>query len=189
MIVMVLAVNFVFWRPLVAWSERFRNEQTEAIEQPRILMLDTCAARTSPICSAAACAPSRSAWSARRIFGTADRAAGRQSDATSMRATPFSASSSARPRSLGAWAALAYVSRAPIGLDQFPHAFSLGAVTFGRVVIVVVVWTLIWVPVGVGIGIHPRLARSHNRSCRSWRSSPRISCFRSLPLLHRHASA
>ena len=41
MIVMVLGVNFVFWRPMVAWSEKFRNEQTEAAEQPRSIMLDT----------------------------------------------------------------------------------------------------------------------------------------------------
>ena len=41
MIVMVLGVNFVFWRPLVAWSEKFRNEQSEAAEQPRSIMLDT----------------------------------------------------------------------------------------------------------------------------------------------------
>ena len=41
MIVMVVGVNFLFWRPLVAWSEKFRNEQTEAAEQPRSLLLDT----------------------------------------------------------------------------------------------------------------------------------------------------
>src|ERR1700722_20081619 len=32
MIVMVIAVNVVFWRPLVAWSERYRYETTEAAE-------------------------------------------------------------------------------------------------------------------------------------------------------------
>ena len=46
-----------------------------------------------------------------------------------------------------------------IGLDAFPHAFWLGAITFVRVVIVVVVSTLIWVPIGVKIGLSPRLAR------------------------------
>ena len=40
MIVMVLGVNFVFWRPMVAWSERFRIEQSEAAEQPKSLVLD-----------------------------------------------------------------------------------------------------------------------------------------------------
>ncbi len=40
MIVMILAVNVVFWRPLVAYAERFRLEQTEASQKPRSLVLD-----------------------------------------------------------------------------------------------------------------------------------------------------
>ncbi len=40
MIVMILAVNVVFWRPLVAYAERFRLEQTEASQKPKSLVLD-----------------------------------------------------------------------------------------------------------------------------------------------------
>src|SRR5580700_10874918 len=39
MIVMILAVNVLFWRPLVAYAERFRLEQTEATQKPRSLVL------------------------------------------------------------------------------------------------------------------------------------------------------
>jgi NitT/TauT family transport system permease protein len=39
MILMILAVNVVFWRPLVAYAERFRLEQTEAATKPRSLVL------------------------------------------------------------------------------------------------------------------------------------------------------
>src|ERR1700729_2760705 len=39
MIVMILAVNVVFWRPLVAYVERFRLQQTEAVHKPRSLVL------------------------------------------------------------------------------------------------------------------------------------------------------
>ena len=39
MIIMILAVNFVFWRPLVATAERFRLEQTEASQKPRSIVL------------------------------------------------------------------------------------------------------------------------------------------------------
>ena len=41
MIVMILAVNVVFWRPLIAYVERFRLEQTEASQMPRSVVLDT----------------------------------------------------------------------------------------------------------------------------------------------------
>jgi NitT/TauT family transport system permease protein len=39
MIVVILAVNALFWRPLTAWSERFRIEESEAIEAPRRVTL------------------------------------------------------------------------------------------------------------------------------------------------------
>ena len=40
MIIVVVGVNVLFFRPLVAWSERFKNEQSEASEVPRSLVLD-----------------------------------------------------------------------------------------------------------------------------------------------------
>ena len=40
MIVLVIGVNFVFWRPVIAWAERFRVEESEAAERPRSLVLD-----------------------------------------------------------------------------------------------------------------------------------------------------
>src|SRR5580658_4629651 len=40
MIVMVIGVNVLFWRPLTAWAERFRVEESEAAERPRSLVLD-----------------------------------------------------------------------------------------------------------------------------------------------------
>src|SRR5579859_5498868 len=39
-IVLVIAVNVVFWRPLVAWAERFRFEESAAAERPRSVVLD-----------------------------------------------------------------------------------------------------------------------------------------------------
>ncbi len=40
MIVMVIGVNFLFWRPVTAWAERFRVEESESAEKPRSLVLD-----------------------------------------------------------------------------------------------------------------------------------------------------
>jgi NitT/TauT family transport system permease protein len=48
MIVMVIAVNVVFWRPLVAWSEKFRYETTEAAETQRSLVLEILARSSWP---------------------------------------------------------------------------------------------------------------------------------------------
>ena len=40
MVILVMGVNFVFWRPLVAYAEKFRVETSEAAEQPRSYVLD-----------------------------------------------------------------------------------------------------------------------------------------------------
>ena len=51
MVVMVLGVNFFFWRPLVAWSERFRNETTESSERPRSIVYDALRSSSLPCCA------------------------------------------------------------------------------------------------------------------------------------------
>jgi ABC-type anion transport system duplicated permease subunit len=40
MIILVIGVNFLFWRPMVAWAERFRTEESPAAERPRSVVLD-----------------------------------------------------------------------------------------------------------------------------------------------------
>jgi NitT/TauT family transport system permease protein len=58
----------------------------------------------------------------------------------------------------GAYRVVEFISHS-VGFGEVGHAFLLGLVTFGRVVAVVVVATLIWVPVGVWIGLNPRVSR------------------------------
>jgi NitT/TauT family transport system permease protein len=158
MIIMVLAVNFLFWRPLVAWSEKFRNEQTEAAEQPRSIMLDTLRRSQVPHLLGRPLRPV-TGWLDRgtRAFGTADRPLATSPTRRRAGDTVFGVAVAGVALG-GAWTALAYVQDT-IGLGEFPHAFWLGAITFARVVIVVGVSTLIWVPIGVKIGLSPRLAR------------------------------
>ena len=47
-IVLVIAVNVVFWRPMVAWAERFRVEDSEAAERPAAWCSTCCAAPRCP---------------------------------------------------------------------------------------------------------------------------------------------
>jgi NitT/TauT family transport system permease protein len=58
----------------------------------------------------------------------------------------------------GAWRALEYV-HVHVGLGAFGHAFVLGAATFARVVVLLIVATVVWVPIGVWIGMNPRVSR------------------------------
>ena len=58
---------------------------------------------------------------------------------------------------LAAWRATAYVT-ASLPLSEALLALGLGAATLGRVMLLVVVASLIWVPIGVWIGLRPRWA-------------------------------
>jgi NitT/TauT family transport system permease protein len=49
--------------------------------------------------------------------------------------------------------------RGTTGFGEVGHALLLGLVTFGRVLTLLVVATVIWVPVGVWIGMNPRVSR------------------------------
>jgi NitT/TauT family transport system permease protein len=40
MVVMIIAVDQLFWRPVVAWTQKFKNEQTEAVEIPTSWVFD-----------------------------------------------------------------------------------------------------------------------------------------------------
>jgi NitT/TauT family transport system permease protein len=58
----------------------------------------------------------------------------------------------------GAWRALSYVDHT-VGAAEFGHALALGAATFARVIILVAVATVVWVPIGVWIGLNPKVTR------------------------------
>jgi NitT/TauT family transport system permease protein len=58
----------------------------------------------------------------------------------------------------GVYSMLAYVADTA-GPGQFGHAFRPRLLTFVRVAVVVAVSSVIWVPVGVWIGLNPRVAQ------------------------------
>ncbi len=158
MIVMVLGVNFFFWRPLVAWSERFRIEQSEAAEQPRSIVLDALRRSRVPRLLGAPLRPVTVGLDrGTRVFGLADNPLTPDTGRRRAGDVAFAAVVTVAVL-VGATKALSYIGHG-VGLGEFGHAFGLGAITFSRVVVLLVVATLVWVPVGVKIGMSPRLAR------------------------------
>ena len=57
----------------------------------------------------------------------------------------------------GGWAVAGY-ARANLGLADIPEALLAGCITFLRVVVLIALATLVWVPIGVYVGLRPRLA-------------------------------
>ncbi|CPR11976.1 Bicarbonate transport system permease protein CmpB [Mycobacterium bohemicum DSM 44277] len=158
MIVVIIGVNALFWRPLTAWSERFRIEESEAIEAPRSVTLDVL--RRSRV-------PGIVARPLGRLVYPVDRATA----IFGMTGGPLKASTVRRRigdavfvlalaivLGYGALRVVEYIAGS-VGFAEVGHAALLGLATFARVVVVVVASTLIWVPIGVWIGLNPKVTR------------------------------
>ncbi len=159
-IVVVIAVNVLFWRPLVAWSERFRYEQTEASQTQRSVVLNFLQRSTWPrLVGRARARAAEPLDRAMRVLGRDEgpevAVPGRRRAGDVVFAVVVAA-----VIALGAYAGLHYIATAPgVGLGQIPHCFVLGAATFARVVVLLVFATVVWVPVGAWIGLNPRVAQ------------------------------
>jgi NitT/TauT family transport system permease protein len=158
MVVLVVAVNFVFWRPMVAWAERFRAEESAAAERPRSFVLDALRHSVLPDVVARPARPvGRFLDRVTRPFGLAEHPLHR-SAARARTGDVFFAGAVSAVVIFGAYKALDYV-QVHVGLGAFGHAFLLGAATFGRVVVLLVIASIVWVPIGVWIGMNPRVSR------------------------------
>ena len=160
MIILILVVNFFFWRPLVAYVDKFRVEQSESSQKPRSLVLD---------------ALRRSSWP--EVLGRGRRSLAEPVNAALGRMTGVDdhslTESAARRRAAdvafavvltlalgyGLYSMLAFIATGANGLAVFGTAFGLGFLTFVRVVVVVTIASIVWVPVGVWIGFNPRVAQ------------------------------
>jgi NitT/TauT family transport system permease protein len=158
MIVLVIGVNVVFWRPLTAWCERFRVEESGAAERPRSLVLEVLRRSSVPELLGRPLKPVAVGLDrVTRRFGLAEYPLTSSKSAERVGDVFFAGVISATV-AFGALKALGYV-RSTVGLGEFADAFALGAATFTRVIVVIGVATVVWVPIGVWIGMNPKVTR------------------------------
>ncbi|MEU0505266.1 ABC transporter permease subunit [Nocardia sp. NPDC005998] len=159
MIAMVVGVNFFFWRPLVAWTERFRVEDSEAAEAPRSIVLNLL--RRSRIPGLLG-----------RVFGPLVAPLDRAMSGFGLAEYPLHTSVSRRRAGDVVFAAVVLAAIAyggyrvvdyiesTAGFGEVAHAFGLGLLTLLRVIVLLVIATAVWVPIGVWIGLNPKVSRS-----------------------------
>ena len=157
MIVMVVGVNVLFWRPLTAWAERFRVEESEAAEAPRSLMLNLLRRSQSRRCSAGSSAGWYPLDRLMAPFGLAEYPLQTSPVRRRVGDVVFAAVVLVAV-GYGVYRLVTYID-ATAGFGEVGHALGLGLVTFGRVIVLVIVATLIWVPIGVWIGLNPKVSR------------------------------
>jgi NitT/TauT family transport system permease protein len=160
MIIMILVVNFFFWRPLVAYVDKFRVEQSEGGQKAKSLVLSGLRRSSWPVVLGRV---------RRRVAEPVNRVMGLATGVDDQSLTAHAARRRAADVAFfvvvgavliyGLYSMLAYVSTGSAGLAVFGTAFVDGFWTFLRVVVVVIAASLIWVPVGVWIGFSPRVAQ------------------------------
>lgn len=158
MLVGVLLYDQLFFRPLLAWADRFRFEESAAGgDAPRSWLL-TWLRRTERL---------------RRVGGVFARAgaasmrlARRTHDGTSIRARRQAAPARwarawdavlAAAVMLALWHLVRFI-HTEVGWGEVVHVFVLGFWTLLRVSVLIALAAVVWVPVGVWLGMNPKLS-------------------------------
>jgi NitT/TauT family transport system permease protein len=156
MFIGVLCYDQLFFRPLLAWADKFRFEETGSETAQRSWLLNflqrTDRLRQLGIVLAR--------WFERTIGVFRLRF-----DGTSVRAQPHAKSAVPQRVWDAALAALVFYAvwtlirfiHAEVGLSEVGHVFLLGCYTMVRVIVLIFLAAVIWIPVGVWIGMNPRL--------------------------------
>ncbi|QIS20518.1 ABC transporter permease [Nocardia terpenica] len=158
MIVMVVGVNVVFWRPLTAWAERFRYEESEPVEAPRSITLDLLRRSNIPEMLGTVFGPLVPMIDRMMsVFGLAEHRLHVPITRRRLGDVAF-ASVTLAAIAWGCYRIVTYI-HGSVGFGEVAHAFGLGAVTLLRVIVLLIVATAIWVPIGVWIGLNPKVSR------------------------------
>jgi NitT/TauT family transport system permease protein len=158
MFLVILGYDQLLFRPVVAWADKFRFEQTAAATAPTSWMLDlfrrtrALRALTTPFV-----ALNRAVSNLHIALPRQLRMATRRSGPPSRIVDAVWLATILASTCYAAWKVYAYLSAA-LGPSDVLSAIGYGFMTLARVVVLIALASLIWVPVGVWIGLRPKLA-------------------------------
>ncbi|MDN7955450.1 ABC transporter permease subunit, partial [Burkholderia orbicola] len=160
MSVVILAYDQFLFRPLVAWADKFRMENTASGDAPQSWLLDMMR-RTHLIHQLLVPA----GW----LLSQAARIPLRVPSVTGTRVREASARRSSRIGDIVwgafvilltvyvAWRVVSFVATG-VTVAEVGHVLVLGLITLLRVLVLIAIASVIWVPLGVLIGLRPKLA-------------------------------
>ncbi|VVD95661.1 sulfonate ABC transporter permease [Pandoraea horticolens] len=158
MVVVIVIYDQFLFRPMVAWSDKFRLEDTVSQAAPESWVLNVIQ-RT------------RAIQFLLRPFGKLLRTIARMRMPFSLPVSIHSESRTALSRVIdwlwaallvamgltAAWKICAFVL-AEVGFPEILRVFGLGLITLVRVIVLIAIASVVWVPLGVLIGLRPKLA-------------------------------
>ncbi|WP_322014436.1 ABC transporter permease subunit [Paraburkholderia sp. J12] len=164
MTVVIIAYDQLLFRPLVAWADKFRMENTSSGDAPESWLLDL-VRRTHLIhqllvpvgwCFSKAARVSLKLPSFPVIERAAPAAPGKGTLSSRIGDIVWAVFVIALTVYV-VWRVVAYV-RTGVTLDEVGHVLVLGLITLIRVILLIAIASVIWVPIGVLIGLRPALA-------------------------------
>ena len=156
MLVVILIYDQVLFRPLVAWADRFRFEQEPGVPPPQswafdVLRRSRIIERLREQVSALWRSSLRWRGSRKPSSGAPAKRAGRAL------VLPFTAVVLVLA-GMALWQVVAKFVMSGIDLRDVGVTVLLGLATLARVVVLIAIASLIWVPIGVWVGTRPRVA-------------------------------
>jgi NitT/TauT family transport system permease protein len=156
--IVIVIVDQLFWRPVVAWADRFRYEQSAAAVPPSSWVYDIVRAAHVPAIIARAWAPTGELFNRAfsRITSAPKTHRSDRQDTLGYRIYNLAVP-------LAIVAIIAYIIYFLVSMKvvgDIPHVLLLGFLTMLRVLLLIAFSTIVWVPLGVAIGFNPRLART-----------------------------
>jgi NitT/TauT family transport system permease protein len=154
-IVIALYDQLIF-RPVVAWADKFRSEQTAMVEKPRSWVYDL--VRRTRLLKIIAQISNALTERLNQTLALIQRQMPRSSATLSSRtADKIWLALVIAMTAWGLWTIITYV-RAHLGVADFATALNCGLLTLIRVVVLIALASLFWVPIGVWIGLRPWVA-------------------------------
>ncbi|MFP3891718.1 ABC transporter permease subunit [uncultured Ralstonia sp.] len=159
MLIGILLYDQLLFRPLVAWADRFRFDAMSSEREPQSWLLDLL--RRSEWVKAllertAALAERTLSWGAERTRPKAS------TNSNGFARFPWWNRVADVIIILAALAALVHILqfvRSEVGWGEVGHVLWLGFLTMTRVILLIALAALIWVPIGIRIGLNPNVAR------------------------------
>jgi NitT/TauT family transport system permease protein len=154
MAVVIVLYDQLLFRPIVAWADKFRFEQTSSQDRPQSWFYDLLR-RTrlfgriaAPLVALMRRIPPLPRAPRVRLRGVSlDPRVAKGIDGLWLALVLAAAA-------WGAWTVFVYISHT-VKLPEALHVFGLGLLTLLRVLVLIALASLIWVPVGVWIGLRP----------------------------------
>lgn len=176
MVIVIFLYDQILFRPLIAWSEKFKMEQSPDESEYQSWLIDLI--RSSRLMKRV------TEWLAVFTNSFVNARWLRIGEVKAVKEIDFK-----RQKRLdrlwtalvliavitGGWFLLKFIL-AELKVSDIFHVFLLGAATGSRVIILILLSSMLWIPVGVWIGLRPRLAQKYNLLFNLWQHFQR-TCF------------